>query len=82
MPVVPLAWAGGRYQVSPTYSSTALAPPSFPSHPGSSVLIDYRVEGSSTAENYARCRTGNDPTERCTSFVQHLRKAADWLTAM
>ena len=42
------------HQVSLPYAGTALAPPSFPSRPGSSILIDCALEGPQNAENHAR----------------------------
>ena len=54
--------------VTPSYSSTTLAPPSFPSSPGSSILMDCRLdslEGSYTAENHASRWTDKESTGRC-----------------
>ena len=62
--------------VSLPYSTTALAPPSFPNRPGPSILIDCRLEDSSMAENDACCWTGKKLTnrrQRRTSFAQHPR---------
>ena len=64
--------------------STALRPPSFPSQPGSSILIDCCSEGSLTEENYARCSACKQLTHRRqrTSFVPHLATTAYRLNAM
>jgi hypothetical protein len=42
-----------HHQVSLPYTSTALAPPSSPSRPGSPILTDCALEGSPAAENHA-----------------------------
>jgi hypothetical protein len=68
------------HQVSLPYSTTTLAPPSFPSRPGPSILIDCRLEDFLMAENDARCETGKKLTnrhQRRMSFAQHLEMTAD-----
>jgi hypothetical protein len=45
-------------------SNTALAPPSFPSRLGSSILIDCSSEGSLMEENYARRWTDKQLTNQ------------------
>ena len=49
-----LAQTQTGHQVFAFYPSPAFAPPSFPSRPGTLILIDCRSEGSSTVDNYAR----------------------------
>jgi hypothetical protein len=68
-----------RHQVSLPSSSTALAPPSSPSRPGSSILIDRSSEDSLAEENYPHRRTGKESTNRRQrmSFAQHLETTAD-----
>ena len=51
-----------RHQLSFPYSSTALPPPSFPAHPGSSTSVYSRLEGLLTAENYTYRSTRLVPT--------------------
>src|SRR6267154_6001434 len=53
------------HHVSTPHSFTAPAPPSFPSHPGTSILLDSRSEGSLTVDNYARCWTSKDIRSQC-----------------
>jgi hypothetical protein len=53
-----------RRQVTLPYSSAALHPPSFPTHPGSSILIDSPSEGSLTAESHARRHAGKKLSDR------------------
>jgi hypothetical protein len=48
------------YQVSTPSPFTALAPPLFPSRPGTSILMDCHSEGSLTVDNSARRWTSND----------------------
>ena len=52
-------------QVSTPYPFTALAPPSFPSRPGTSILLDCRSEGLLTVDKYARHFTSTDIRSRC-----------------
>jgi hypothetical protein len=52
------------HQVSTPYP-TALAPPSFHSRPGTSILMDGRSEGSLMVDNYARRWTSEDIRSRC-----------------
>ena len=42
------------HQVSTPHAFTALAPPSIPSRPGTSILMDSRSEGSLTVVKYVR----------------------------
>jgi hypothetical protein len=58
------------HQVSTPYPFTALAPPSFPSRPGPSTLMDGRSEDSLTVDNYAHRRTGKD---LCTLYSRCRR---------
>ena len=61
-----------RHQDSLPSSSTVLSPPSFPTRPGSSTLIDSSSEGSSVAKN---CHSKQS---RCMFYVgQHLATTAD-----
>ena len=68
-------------QVFAPYPSTALAPPSFPSRPGTSILIDCRSEGSSTVDKYARDWTSkairNRRQRRGMSFKQYHATTAE-----
>jgi hypothetical protein len=62
------------HQASTPYPFTALAPPQFPSRPGSSILTDCHLEGSLTVDNYASRWTGKDIVRsRCQrmSFGQY-----------
>ena len=69
------------HQVSAPYSFTALAPPSFPSCPGTSILMDCRSEVSLTVDNYARGWTGRDIRSRSRglslSNIPQLLTSAD-----
>jgi hypothetical protein len=67
-----------RHRVSLPYSSTALSPPSFPTRPGSSVLIDCHSGDSLTAESHW---TGKKLTNRpqSTSSASHPATTADWM---
>ena len=62
-----------RHQVS---LPDALPPPS-PTRPGSPILIGSFPEGLATAENDAPLWTGEELTNRRTSFAQHLATTAD-----
>ncbi|KAF8502626.1 hypothetical protein F5888DRAFT_1109167 [Russula emetica] len=53
------------HQLSTPYPFTALAPSSFPSHPGTSILMDCHSEGSLTVDNSARRRTSKDIRSGC-----------------
>ena len=68
------------HQVSLPYTTTALAPPSFPSRLGSSILIDCALEGPQTAENRA-CSWSDkeESTDQCrrTSFAPYPGTIAD-----
>jgi hypothetical protein len=61
------------------YPFTALAPPSFPSHPGTPILMDCRSEGSLTVNDYARCWTSKDTRSRCQR--KSLRNIPQLLTS-
>ena len=52
------------HQVSMPFPFTALAPPSFPSRPGTSIFMDCRSEGSLTVDDYARRWTSKDICNR------------------
>src|SRR6267154_3042989 len=67
------------HQVSTPHTFTALAPSSFPSHPGTSILLDSCSEGSLTVENYARCWTSKDIRSRCRGMS--LRNILQLLTS-
>jgi hypothetical protein len=73
------AQARTGHQVSTADPFTALAPPSFPSRPGTSILIDCRSEGLLAVDNYARHWTNNDARSRCRrmSFVQYYATTAE-----
>jgi hypothetical protein len=68
-----------EHQVSTPFPFIALAPPSFPSRPGSSILMDDRSEGSLTVDNSARRWTSNDIRSRCRrmSFGQYHATTAE-----
>jgi len=53
------------HQVSTPFPFTALAPPSFPSRPGTSIFIDCRSEGSLVVDNSACHWTNKDKRSRC-----------------
>src|SRR5258708_2765231 len=53
-----------RHPFPPPYSSATLAPPPFPSRPGTSIAIEHHFEGVHIA---------ND--RRSMSFMEHLRGA-------
>ena len=53
------------HQVSAPNPFTALAPPSFPSLSGTSVLVDRRSEGLLTADTSARHLNSKDISNRC-----------------
>ena len=53
-----------RHQVSTPYPFTALAFPSFPSYPGTSIFMDGLSEGSLMVDNYACFRTRKDIRSR------------------
>jgi hypothetical protein len=61
------------HQVFTSCPFTALAPPSFPSRPGLSMLIDRRSEGLLTVDNHVRRWTSKDIRNRCRrmSFGQY-----------
>ena len=60
-----------HWQVSLPYPSTALPPPSFPTRPGSSIIIDSRSEGSLTERRWTGNKLVVGQRYRCTSFAQH-----------
>ena len=75
-----------KRQVSLPCSDTALVPPSFPSIPGPSILIDSHLEDPLTEETYARRWTGQQSTtgkqRQRMSSAPHLAKTAYRLDAM
>ena len=50
--------------------SNTLPPPTFPTCPGSPVLIDSRLEGLLTTEDHSYLRASEELTSQCTSFAQ------------
>jgi hypothetical protein len=66
-------------QVSTSYPFIALAPPSFPSRPGTSILVGCRSEGALTVDNSALRWTSKDIRSRCRgmSFGQYHRTTAE-----
>ena len=64
------------HQVSLPDTSTALAPPSLPSHHGSPTLIDCALEGLQIAENLADKEKSTGQCRR-TSFAPYLGTIAD-----
>ena len=56
-------------------------PPSFPPRPGPPILIGSLLEVSPMAENLAALWTGEELTNRRTSFAQHPATTADGLDA-
>ena len=76
------AQKGAPHQVSLPYSSTALAPSSFPSCPGSPILMDCALEGPPIAENHAHCWSDKEElTNQCrrTSFARYPATVSDRL---
>jgi hypothetical protein len=67
------------HQVSLPYT---LPPPSFPTRPGSPILIGSRSEGWPTADDHAPLRASEELADRRTSFAQHPVTTADLLDAM
>ena len=68
------------HQVSLPYAGIALAPPSFPSRPGSSILIDCALKGPQNAENHARRWSDKEKSTnqwRRGSFVPYPATIAD-----
>ena len=54
------------------------APPSIPTRPtGSPVLMGSHTEGLPTADNHVPFWTGEESTERRTSFAQHPARTDD-----
>ena len=67
------------HQISPPY---APPPPSFPTRPGSPILIGSSSERSPTEEGHAPLWTSEELTDRRTSFAQHPATTADLLDAI
>ena len=63
-----------HHQLSPP---DALPPPSSLTRPGSPILIGSYSEGSLTAEIDAPLWTGEEVTNQCTSFAEHLAATAE-----
>ena len=74
-----LAQKPARHQVS---LPDALPSPSSPTQPGSPISIGFHSEGSLTEKSDALIWTGEESTNRRTSFGQHFAMTADRLDGM
>ncbi len=65
-------WEDLLWSITPR---TALAPPPFPSRPGTSITIDYLLEGSQIANNFCQAQERRIEPSRRMTFLATSRNA-------